>query len=131
VARKPREEWSEAYRRRVESAERRGITSKAQQRGHTSHAAEVREKRDRRARNRAIQHVMEQLRAGPTKHRPNRDTVAEGMRAVQQTDPEALDVVIEFSRDDIMRLARLKYDELIMNYPEFENSDERNPFWYG
>ena len=50
MARKPRSEWSESYRRRVESAERRGLT-RQQARGHGGEAerGESRTRRQRRA----------------------------------------------------------------------------------
>lgn len=61
MARKPRSEWSESYRKRIESAERRGLT-RQQARGHgrdNARGGEARSRRDRR-----MQRLAEQINLG-------------------------------------------------------------------
>lgn len=43
---------------------------------------------------------------------------------------EMLEVVPQLPPDQLRGLASLSYQQLILEYPDLENDDERNPFWY-
>jgi hypothetical protein len=136
VARKARDYKAE-YARRKASGIRRG-QSLAEARGHKNEPAERRRRREHyRERFGASPERMSKLRrealaklnavhAGS--RRTNPDAIAAGVRLM--TAEMIQEFVLPASPSDIRGLAALSYQALILDYPELENDDERNPFWY-
>ena len=51
-------------------------------------------------------------------------------RGVKMMTGEMLGVVIQMSPDQLRGFAGLSYQSLILEYPDLEKDEERNPFWY-
>lgn len=140
MARKARDYKAE-YARRVANATARGKT-RAQARGHANEPVERRERRQRiraqygvsperlsRLRRAAAEHVETQLRAAGTVRpgSPDRDRIDSGMRRLSG---EALIAAGQLDAQEIKARAGYSYQMLILEFPEYENDDEINPFWY-
>ncbi len=78
-----------------------------------------------RLRRAAKAHMLAALAGG--KGPVNEATVDRGLKMMPG---EMLPVVIEMSPDQLRGYAGLSYQSLILDYPELENDEERNPFWY-
>lgn len=138
MARKARD-YAAEYARRKASGIRRGQTV-AQARGHRNESAEKRTRRERirrqfgttperlaRLRRETIAHMAGALAVG-SKGRVNTETIAKGVRMM--TAELMQEFVLLANSDQLRSVAALNYQQLILEYPELENDDERNPFWY-
>jgi hypothetical protein len=138
------------YRERIAREMARGKT-RAEARGHKNERAEKARRAEatrrqygvspdtlRRLRRQAAEHIENALRRAGTKGPVNRDTIEKGLRGLtadglrgllgrgtgEEAEPEAI------SPGEIKRLSGYTYAQLIEDYPEYENDDELNPFWY-
>jgi hypothetical protein len=136
VARKARDYKAE-YARRVASARAAG-KSMREARGHAREPQERKERRARayrehgvsperlsRLRRAAKAHMLAALAGG--KGPVNEATVDRG---VKMMNGEMLALIPQLPPDHLRGLAGLSYAALILEYPDLENDDERNPFWY-
>lgn len=139
MARKARNYKAE-YARRKASGQRRGQTLR-EARGHKNESVERKERRQRtrevygvsperlsRLRKAAEAHILAGLAASGTKGPSNRAAIQKGVRLL--SGEMLQEFVQQAAPADFKRLASMSYQALILEYPELENDDERNPFWY-
>jgi hypothetical protein len=149
---KPWKDLSVAVRRRYETAARkagRGMsgaefrrkvpTARAAARGHVAEKTErqLRERRSmqkfgassarlRRLRREALHHIERELYGG-TRKPVNAQEVEKGLRFLSA---EALETILRSPAEVIRAYAALSYQAIVAIFPEFENDNQRNPFWY-
>lgn len=141
-------DYAAEYRRRLASTARKlgkprsRLTPAERQaaRGHKAEATEKRTRRERvkrqygvtperlaRLRREARDHIVASLEISRTRGPVNPETIR---RSVGGIGAKGLETLIELPADAIFAMAHRSYDDLIDEYPELENPDERNPTWY-
>lgn len=135
---KPRDFKAE-YARRKRNALAKGKTMQ-EARGHKNESAERKARRARvraehgisverlsKLRRQARDRVVAGLGTAGTKNPVNVVTIDKGMRLLNR---DQLNHVRALSTKEVQRRAFMSYEDLIDEYPEYENDDEINPFWY-
>jgi len=139
MARKARDYKAE-YARRIASARGRGKTMR-EARGHAREPEERRQRRMRtyqqhgvsperlaKARKAFVEHMINTLGAVTTRNHVDRAIITKHARLLPLDIIE--DVILQTGATEIQNLARRNYQEMILEYPELENDEERNPLWY-
>ena len=132
-------DYAAEYARRKASGLRRGKTV-AEARGHRNESTEKKARRERikrqfgttperlaRLRRETIAHMTGALAVG-SKGRVNIETIRAGVRMM--TAELMQEFVLAANSGQLRSVAAMNYQQLILEYPELENDDERNPFWY-
>lgn len=139
MAVRPRDYKTE-YARRKAGGIARGKTLR-EARGHAREPEERRERRARtyavhgvsperlaRARKAFVAHMAQTLGAATTRNRVDRQVLTKHARLLPVDVIE--EVILKANAAQLQVLAGKTYDTLILEYPELQNDDKRNPIWY-